>query len=247
MTLPLLFPKTTIIGHRGVASLAPENTLAGFQRAAQLGCRWVEFDVNITSDRVPVLLHDTSLLRTTGHALEIEKVSLAQLQSCEAGAWFSPDYRGEKIPTLQETLTILEHYKLSANLEIKPTKGRELETVRAIIDCLNDHGKSLNSLVLSSFSEVVNEELVRLSLPYLHAWLTAVWHEDWQDKVKAYQCVGVHIAQHHLTEPRIHAFQEAGLYVLAYTVNDVKRARELIDWGVNGVFTDVPQALLPLI
>ena len=90
----LILPR--VIGHRGIAARAPENTLAGFRRAAELGVAWVELDVQLTSDGVPVVFHDDGLERTTdGQGLLIE-TPLAVLRGLDAGAWFGPAFAGER-------------------------------------------------------------------------------------------------------------------------------------------------------
>src|SRR6185437_14318437 len=101
---PLLIPR--VIGHRGAAARAPENTLAGFRRAAELGCRWVEFDVRLSADRRPMVFHDDTLERTTDGAGAVGATSLDMLLRCDAGGYFAPAYRGERIPMLDRTLAL---------------------------------------------------------------------------------------------------------------------------------------------
>src|SRR5215471_6805211 len=78
----------SVIGHRGAASSAPENTLAGLRRAKMLDCRWVEFDVRLTADGHPVLLHDSRLERTTDGRGKVTALALAAVRRCDAGGWF---------------------------------------------------------------------------------------------------------------------------------------------------------------
>src|SRR5579862_3004583 len=95
-----------VIGHRGAAARAPENTLAGLRRAHALGCRWVEFDVRLTADGVPVLCHDSRLDRTTDGTGVIAEETLAAVRRCDAGLRFSPEFAGEPVPTLAEALSL---------------------------------------------------------------------------------------------------------------------------------------------
>src|SRR3990167_8500261 len=87
-----------VIGHRGAAGLAPENTLAAFQRAADLGCRCIEFDVMLSADGIPLVIHDTSLDRTTNGRGEVGFSTAEYIESLDAGRWFARRYTGEKIP-----------------------------------------------------------------------------------------------------------------------------------------------------
>src|SRR6185437_12837650 len=110
----------SVIGHRGAASSAPENTLGGMRRAHALGIRWVEFDVRLSGDGHCILLHDDAVDRTTDGTGEAAALDFAALRRLDAGSWFSPDFAGERIPTLEETVALLGVLGLGANVEIKP-------------------------------------------------------------------------------------------------------------------------------
>ncbi|MBI5652332.1 MAG: glycerophosphodiester phosphodiesterase [Chloroflexi bacterium] len=110
--------KPLIIGHRGASAVAPENTLAAFKRAFELGADGIELDVTLTKDGVPVVIHDEKVDRTTnGHGL-VKQMTLDQIKQFDAGAWFDEKYRGEKIPTLAETLGAIGARGL-VNIELK--------------------------------------------------------------------------------------------------------------------------------
>ncbi|TMJ57189.1 MAG: glycerophosphodiester phosphodiesterase, partial [Alphaproteobacteria bacterium] len=97
---------SSVIGHRGAAARAPENTLAGLRRARELGCAWVEFDVRLTGDGALVLCHDGRLERTsTGHG-RVSAQTLAAIRRCDAGGWFAPEFAGEIVPSLDEALEL---------------------------------------------------------------------------------------------------------------------------------------------
>ena len=126
-----------VIGHRGAAGEAPENTLVGLRRAHALGCKWVEFDVRLTADGELILLHDDRLERTTngrGHAREL---TLAAIRRFDAGAWFDPLFVGEPVPTLDEAIALLAELGLGANIELKSEPGDALATARAAIEILS--------------------------------------------------------------------------------------------------------------
>src|SRR5512142_2967244 len=116
-TAPFRLPP--VIGHRGAAAHAPENTLAGFRRAKALGCTWVEFDVRLTADGVPVLCHDPRLDRTTDRSGRVAAQTLAAIQTSDAGGWFAPVFAGERMPSLEEALLLCAELGLGANIEIK--------------------------------------------------------------------------------------------------------------------------------
>ena len=113
-----------VIGHRGAAGEAPENTLAGLRRAHAVGCKWVEFDVRMTADGELILLHDDRLERTTDGRGKARKLSLAAIRRFDAGAWFDPQSVGEPVPTLCEVIAVLSELGLGANIELKSERGR---------------------------------------------------------------------------------------------------------------------------
>ena len=97
-----------MIGHRGAAGCAPENTLAGLRKAKELDCRWVEFDVRLTADSQLILLHDERLERTTDGRGKAALMPLDRVRGYDAGYRFGDDYRGERVPTLAEAIGVLE-------------------------------------------------------------------------------------------------------------------------------------------
>ncbi|MHA1599411.1 MAG: glycerophosphodiester phosphodiesterase family protein, partial [Alphaproteobacteria bacterium] len=125
-----------VMGHRGAAALAPENTLAGMSRAAATGVSWVEFDVMLTGDQVPVLFHDDSLKRITGCRAAMADTPYDVVRTLDAGAWFGPEFAGERIPTLETTLALVRKLGMRANIEIKPTPGRARETAAAAVEVI---------------------------------------------------------------------------------------------------------------
>src|SRR5204863_4134011 len=125
-----------IIGHRGAAAHAPENTLAGLRRAKALGCSWVEFDVRLTADNQPVLLHDNRLERTTDGRGRVSAMSLAAVRRHDAGQWFHSSFSGERVPTLEEALMLLAELGLGANVELKAARGKEAVTGAVVAEVL---------------------------------------------------------------------------------------------------------------
>ncbi|MBV9574993.1 MAG: glycerophosphodiester phosphodiesterase, partial [Gammaproteobacteria bacterium] len=101
-----------VIAHRGASAYAPENTMAAFVKAVQLGIKWIEFDVMATVNGEPIIFHDETLDRTTNAQGEVHHHSYAYLQTLDAGAWYQPFFSGEKIPTLQQVLQFMREMKI---------------------------------------------------------------------------------------------------------------------------------------
>src|SRR5438094_7689883 len=140
-----------VIGHRGAAAHAPENTLAGLSRAKALGCAWVEFDVRLTGDGALVLCHDPRLDRTTNGSGLVSAKSLAAIQECDAGSWFDPSFAGERVPTLDEGLLLAAELDLGANVEMKSDRGREYATAAAVATAVQRLSGRCPTVLVSSF------------------------------------------------------------------------------------------------
>lgn len=242
MTVPLLkFPR--LIGHRGAAHLAPENTLGGFRRAAGLGVAWVEFDVQLTADNVPVLMHDATLERTTNGRGRVRDMHYETLAELDAGAWFAPAFAGERVPRLDETLDLLVRLRLSANVELKPLKGDEKLTATAVAAVLAQHWPNARPLVVSSFNHRALREMRVAAPEWPRGFLVRKLDRAWRRQAEAIGCASIHCAHQHLTEAKARAVKHAGYPLVTYTVNEAAIARRLFGWGVDGIFTDDPQSL----
>ncbi len=240
------FPR--IYAHRGASSLAPENTIASFVKAMEVGARRIEFDVDIMGDGTVLVIHDQTLDRTTDHHGGYYGLGYSDLRRIDAGRWFSPTYRFERIPELADVIEFLNHYPvMRANLEIKPCLGgrqlreRLIDSVVAAIDTLED---AQSRLLVSSFD---HDALARFhhARPTLDlAWLFARQGQpgpDWRSGATALGCRAIHPDDTGLTQTEVAAMRDAGFEVNVWTVNDLDRARELARWGVSGIFTDRAQ------
>ena len=150
-TIPACPPLPPVIGHRGAAACAPENTLAGFREARRLGCTWVEFDVRLTADRVPVVCHDPGLRRTTDGRGTIARLPLATVRACDAGRRYDLRFAGERVPMLDEVLTLADEIGLGVNVEIKADRGLATATAEAVAASLERFGGRLHGILVSSF------------------------------------------------------------------------------------------------
>jgi len=237
-TLPQLPP---VIGHRGAAARAPENTLAGLRRAKALGCSWVEFDVRLTGDGVPVLCHDPKLDRTTDGSGPVAARSFAAIRDCDAGAWFGPEFADERVPTLDEALTLAAELGLAANIEIKSERGRDYATAAAIAATLRDRAPPV---LVSSFQLPAVAAIRALAPQAARGVLFHLVPRSWRETAHRLGCTAIGADHRRLWPGRVAAIRDAGYPLMAYTVNDPKRARLLYAWGVTSVFSDVPDIIL---
>lgn len=240
--MPLKLPK--IIGHRGCAAYAPENTLEAIHTAADMDVKWVELDVKLTKDEVPIIFHDETLERTTNGSGLVAETTLDDLRQLECGSWFGESFAGIKIPTLEEAIDVLINRGLGLNLEIKPCPGRERETAEIALDILSQYWDDHDHLLISSFQHVSLEAAQDIAEDWPRGLiLPAEWPENWAEMAQYLDVSTINVNADAVTREQIEAVMDMEKQILAYTVNDPDRARILQSWGVDGFFSDAPDAL----
>ncbi|TDQ83557.1 glycerophosphoryl diester phosphodiesterase [Paraburkholderia silvatlantica] len=236
------WPYPRVAAHRGGGTLAPENTLAGLRTGANLGHTMVEFDARLSVDNVAFLLHDDTVNRTSNGHGAAAYMRYAELATLDAGSWRDARFAGEPMPTLAQVAACCRELGLAANVEIKPCTGRDVETGRIVgaeaARLWENEAQAGMPPLLSSFS-CAALEAARDSAPELpRGLLFERVPADWREQTAALECVSLHASHRHLDEALVERIKAAGLFILAYTVNDLERARQLVSWGVDTVCTD---------
>ena len=234
-----------IIGHRGAAKAAPENTLESLREAKRQGASWVEIDAKLTSDNAIILLHDDLLDRTTSGTGAAAQATFAEVRALDAGSWFAPAFASVRIPTLEETVSELLALGLNCNVEIKPCPGREHVTAELVMRELQRLWPShADKPLISSFAYDSLQVAYRLAPEFPRAVLVEEVPGNWKDLCVGVEAIALNPWHKTLTPEWTKAVKKAGYRVISYTVNETPRARELFDWGVDAVFSDVPGHLL---
>lgn len=248
MTTPTPPPLPPVTGHRGAKGHAPENTMAGLRKAVELGARWVEFDVKLTADNELVLFHDDTVNRTSNGKGPVAGMTLSDIRKLDAGRWFSSDFTGEAVPTLAEAMDYLAAKGIGANVEVKAGPGRDAETGAAVARALAARWFGGPAPILISSFSAESLATARQAAPQIpRGFLTLKFTTDWSARMRELDCATYHVLDRRLTEARVRAVREAGYRVLAYTVNDPARARDLLSWGLESVITDYPDRILAAI
>ena len=238
----LILPK--VIGHRGAKAYAPENTLSSIYTAADMGIEWVEIDVKLTRDSVPVIFHDEELERCTGVSGLMEDINFDDMRGLDAGSWFGESFRDEKIPTLEEALEAILSRGLNVNLEIKPCPGREVETAEVMLDVATRiWPDDLPPPLISSFSHVSLETARDMIPEWPRGFLMEDHLENWQEMVEYLDAATINIDGNKRTREEIEEYIEMQKPIMAYTINDPLHAAQLIRWGVDTVFSDNPDII----
>ncbi|STY20432.1 glycerophosphodiester phosphodiesterase [Legionella oakridgensis] len=233
-----------IIGHRGAAAYAPENTLVAFDKALAMGCRFIEFDVMLSADHEAFIFHDETLQRTTNGRGAFGLTSSAVLKTLDAGGWFSKQFRGIHIPTLQEAMDWLITANVQANIEIKPYPGQTEATTVAVLSHLNRYWPQDKAWPLLSSFELEALQLCHSIAPEIPLGLLLdEWQENWLHTAQQLNCYSVHLNKRALTKSRVEEIRQHHYKVCAYTVNRRRQAKKLFSWGVDAVFSDYPDLL----
>jgi len=238
----LQLPK--VIGHRGAAAYAPENTLASFREAKRRGASWVEFDVKLAACGTPILMHDSSLKRTAGLDRLASELSWAEIAKLDAGSWFGPQFAGERVPSFEQTIACLIELGLGANVEIKPCAGREVETAVAVVEMLRQSWQALPPVLLSSFEDASLAAAHEAAPKFPRAILIDELGENWRRRAEGVQALGVNTNGKKLAAERAAEISRAGYALSVYTINDPAQARALVAMGVDCVITDAPDIVL---
>jgi len=211
--------------------------------AKALGCAWVEFDVRLTADGVPVLCHDSRLNRTTDGTGAVAALPLAAVRSCDAGRRFGARFAGEAVPTLDEALACAGELGLGVNIEIKADRGLAAATAAAVAAVLA-RGDRPHEVLVSSFDIAALAALRKLSPAMPTGLLLNRLRRDWAALAADLGCATINLDHRRVRPARVAMLAAAGYRVLAYTVNDPARARQLFEWGVTSVFSDNPDIIL---
>jgi len=235
----LPWPYPLWIAHRGGGSAAPENTLAAIRAGAAAGFGMVEFDVMLSGDDVPLLIHDETLERTTDGAGNVSAHSAHALRQLDAGRWHGPTFAGERIPTLDQALDCLLALDITANIEIKPAIGFERRTGEVVALAVAARWPvGLRPPLLSSFSMDALEAAREAAPDLPRGLLFDDIPDDWPARLHQHAAVSIHCNEAALDDARLRQVCGAGTPLLCYTVNNMARARDLIAAGVRGLFTD---------
>ena len=234
-----------LIAHRGASADAPENTLSSIKEALRLGVDYVEIDVHLSQDGIPVAIHDATVRRTTNSwiAKRVEDLSLKQIKALDAGSWFSKKFLGETIPTLEEILS-LDFGNAGLMIEIKKGNFPPGKIVSAIMQTLDNIPK-LPSIALGSLSPEIMSEIQK-QVPARLTCMGIVEKAHLLDSFRDKQLKRLAIYYKLLSPRLIQELHEENTEVWAFTVDDSAVARFLLSIHIDGLITNVPRLMLLL-
>jgi glycerophosphoryl diester phosphodiesterase len=230
--------------HRGASHEAPQNTLAAFLLAAELGADGIELDVQFSKDGGLVVIHNFTLESTTDGHGPVQGKTLAELKELDAGAWFDPVFAGQRLPTLQEVIDTVGH-RLLLNIELKTTGLRNHALAAATVRILEDN-HLLNRVVVSSFNPLVLQSVRRLNQwialgmlysPDMPIFLRRPWFRH------LLRPEALHPDSSMVDDRYVHWTRKRGYRVHTWTVDDPGQMWQLMRLGVDIIITNRPDVL----
>ena len=229
-----------VLGHRGASHAAPQNTLAAFRKAADVGADGIELDVHLSRDGVPVVIHDASVDATTDGQGLVREMTLAQLEALDAGAHFAPDFAGERIPTLVAVLAEVGA-RLWINIELKADQTAAL--VPAVV-ALVKRMEMADRVWFSSFKPYALYRVRALAPDIPCGLLYSPLHLGTMLLKPFTPHEALHPYKDMITERAVRRAHRRGLRVFAWTLDDPDIARRFAAWGVDGIITNEPAEIL---
>ncbi|MEJ7173171.1 glycerophosphodiester phosphodiesterase family protein [Staphylococcus caprae] len=237
-----------IVAHRGLPEDYPENTLIAYKHALMLHIDMLEIDVHYTKDKQLVVIHDDTIDRTSNGKGKVIDYTLDELREFDFGAYRGDKFKGERIPTLDEVLDLVDHFSKKLLLEIKkPSQYPGIEEM--IVKKLKERGMPKHKVILQSFDFDCVKKLADMNLEFELGVLLSkkqYWYKlpNFKEIAKVADYANPNYA---LVTKRFmkHAHEEM-LKVLPYTVNESKAVKKLIDVEVDGVISDIPEDIFKL-
>ena len=241
-------PRPVVFAHRGASAHAPENTIPSFELALTQGADAIELDAKLTSDGQIVVFHDATIDRTTEGTGRLAQKTLAELRSLDAGSFFSDQFRGTKIPTLEEVFEAVGK-KIFINVELTNYATPRDALVEKVCALVRKHGLE-KSVTFSSFFASNLRQAQRFlpdvprGLLALDGWMGA-WARSFGFSFGNYAALHPYLTDVNAQQvSRVHQLKRR---IHVWTVNKPEDVARLNSWGVDGIFTDDPQLALQVI
>jgi glycerophosphoryl diester phosphodiesterase len=231
-----------IAGHRGDRAHFPENTLPALQGVLDSDFDFVESDIQLTADGVPVLIHDPEVDRTTNGTGLVADLTLAELKALDAGSWYSPEFANVQIPTLDEFLQIFQSSKKKAMLELKGIWTED--QVRVVTGLIYARGVQ-NRVIFEAFDFETLDALQQAAPIFPRVLIRRYLPSDPVALANQFGAIAI------LTSPAsleanpdaVETMHEAGLGIVLYTLNKKQSWSDALRLGVDGIITDKPSSL----
>jgi glycerophosphoryl diester phosphodiesterase len=238
--------KPIIYAHRGASAYAPENTMAAFRKALDMKAGGIELDVHLSRDGIPIVCHDDKVDRVSNGSGLVREKTLKELKGLDFGSWFSSEYEGEKIPTLEEVLELLEDWDGILNIEIKKAAVQYEGIEEKTVELLRRHNM-IDRTIISSFNHYCLltvkkfEPSLKIGLLY-SAGLVEPWVY-----AKRIGAEAIHPMYLGVVPLIAQGCRDNGIILNAWTADNPEHIRGLAAMGVSGIITNVPDTALEVV
>lgn len=232
-----------IIAHRGASGYAPENTIPAFKKALEMGAEGIELDVHLTKDGELVVIHDPVINRTSNGQGMIKDFTLDELKGFDFGSWFSDEFAGATIPTLEEVLCLIKGWDGLLNIEIKSGPIIYPDIERKLLDMVEKYDFK-DKVIFSSFNHYSLKDIkamdgdVKIGLLYA-CGMVEPWRYAMQLNADA-----LHPSYYNIIPEMVKGCKKHGIKLNPYTINDKKDMELMIKAGVDGIITNYPDVAL---
>lgn len=225
--------KMEISAHRGASVKYPENTMAAFVGAKNLGADWIELDVQQTKDKKIVVSHDTNLGRVTGVNKDIIDLNYDEIKKLDAGSFFDKKFKNEKIPLLSDVLEFANDNNIRLNIELKPT-GKEIDFEKQVIDLIKEYHFEGRCVITSQIYDVLkNVKSVDKNIKTVYVMSIAIG-----DITDAEYADAFSVEANNVNSSLVTKVHNDGKELYAWTVNTEESINEMIGMNVDNIITD---------
>ncbi len=239
-----------VLAHRGASGHAPENTMAAFRRAQELGADGLELDVQLSADGAVIVLHDEDVMRTSDGKGIASKMTLADLRTLDFGSWFGPGFQDERIPLLSEVVVFVASFGLWLDIELKGAPDVDPRLPAAVAELVRDRLDPART-ILSSFDASAIDEAARLLPCFPRALLVerldaAAWRQLARrspDGTPFYAYLHPYFRS--LDATRVSRAHAAGAKVDPWTLDRRAPLARMLSIGVDGIITGFPERIAP--
>jgi len=232
-----------IIGHRGVISLAPENTFSACYALKSINKNWIETDVVLSKDNIPMIFHDKELNRCTNLKGNFKNFTLNELNNADAGSFFSRKFKNEKIPTLSEFIILCDKLDINIFLELKSYNNDNLKLVEEVAKRINKYYNKKQEIILCSYSREIIKHLNKLLPNNKKSLIVDEIPEDWEEFINDNNCYSINLSY---IKNNISDINKCSMKIPVYchVVNNTEHYNDLKNININGIITDNPELFI---
>lgn len=223
----------SVTAHRGDSKYAPENTMAAIIKAVENQADIIEIDIRQTKDGHYVLMHDENMYRTTGEYKKVGEATLEEIKQLDAGRWFSTQYVGERVPTLEEVLEFAKEEDIFLNIELKPA-NTDNNYIGGVLEILEQYD-FIDNCVLASTNYELLRNIKEINPEVKTVYIMAVAF----GRIGGMKNVDIFSIRHNfVTKEIVEDIHENGKEIYSWTVNSESDIKKLLYLDVDGVITD---------